>query len=104
MACPFQKFHNMSQQITNIKIPIPYKGPGGVIQQKEVAFDVFKLDGHFSLKPCLSKYELEVANLPEELKFTVEKGKPVSMRGKRDGNFHVIHDAFKLLTEQQQLL
>ena len=94
----------MDQKITNIKVLVPYKSAGGIINQKEVAFDVFKFEEHYSLKPCLSKNELEVANLPEELKFIIEKGKPVSLRGKLDGNFHVIQDAFKLLTQQDQLL
>jgi hypothetical protein len=94
----------MSEKITNIKILVPYKSSGGIIHQNEVAFDVFRIDGHYSLKPCLSTSERQVANLPEELNFTIENGKPVSLRGKMDGNFHVIQDAFCRLHEQQHLV
>jgi hypothetical protein len=44
-----------------------------------------------------------VANLPEELNFVIENGKPVSLRGKMDGNFHVIQDAVAVLREQSQI-
>jgi hypothetical protein len=94
----------MSQKISNVKILVPYKSSGGIIHQHEVAFDVYKIDGHYSLKPCLSSNELQVANLPEELKFTIENGKPISLRGKMDGNFHVIQDAVAQLNEQHQLV
>lgn len=94
----------MNQKISTINILVPYKSSGGVIHQHEVMFDVFKMDGHFSLKPCLSEYEREVANLPEELNFRMEEGKPVSLRGKMDGNFHVITDAVKLLKSEMEFV
>jgi hypothetical protein len=94
----------MNQKITTVTVQVPYKSSGGVIHQRDVSFDFFKLDGHFSLKPCLSTDERRVANLPEELNFTMENGKPVSLRGKMDGNFHVIQDAVKLLEKEQQLV
>lgn len=90
----------MNHKITNIRILIPYKSSGGIIHQREVEFDVYKEDNYYSLKPCLSGNELEIANLPEELKFKMENGQPVSLRGKMDGNFHVIKDAVKLLEGQ----
>jgi hypothetical protein len=34
----------------------------------------------------------------------MENGKPVSLRGKMDGNFHVIQDAVVELKKEQQLV
>ncbi|HEY1112746.1 MAG TPA: hypothetical protein VGE66_04270, partial [Chitinophagaceae bacterium] len=84
-------------------IEVPYKGSGGVIHQNQVSFDVFKMDSHYSLRPLLSEPERQRANLPEELNFVMENDQPVSLRGKMDGNFHVIKDAVAILKEQNQL-
>lgn len=94
----------MSQKIANVKVLVPYKSSGGIIRQHEVAFDLFRTDKHYSLKPCLPANERQVANLPEELNFTIEEGKPVSLRGKMDGNFHVIQDAVAILKQQDHQL
>jgi hypothetical protein len=93
----------MSQKITTITINVPYKSSGGVINQRPVTFELFHLDGHYSLKPCLDVSQRQVANLPEELPFKMEEGKPVSLRGKFDGNFHVITDAVAALKEANAL-
>lgn len=94
----------MSNKITTLTIPVPYKSSGGVIHQHPVSFDVYKLDDHYSLRPCLSTPERQRANLPEELRFTIENGRPVSLRGAMDGNFHVIRDAVVVLKDQDQLV
>jgi hypothetical protein len=94
----------MSNKIATVTIAVPYKGSGGVIRQNEVSFDVYQQDGHYSLRPDLSVSERQLANLPEELQFVIEDGKPVSLRGKMDGNFHVIQDVVVLLQEQQNQL
>lgn len=94
----------MSEKISTLTVDVPYKSSGGVIHQRPVNFDVYKAEDHYSLKPCLGPLELQVANLPEELKFVIENGKPVSLRGKMDGNFHVIQDAVALLQQQQHQL
>lgn len=93
----------MSDKITTLTIEVPFKGSGGVIRQNLVSFDVYKLDGHYALRPLLSESERQRANLPEELHFVLENGKPVSLRGKMDGNFHVIRDAVEMLKEHDQL-
>lgn len=93
----------MKQKIANITLSIPYKRAGNVICQEPVAFDVFKSDDHYSLVPCLPEQEQRVANLPDELRFVIEDGKPVSLRGKLDGNFHIIQDAVRYLKEQQAI-
>ena len=93
----------MSHKITTLTIQIPLKSSGGVIHQHHVSFDVYNEDSHFSLRPCLSEAERQRANLPEELNFVIHNGKPQSLRGKMDGNFHVIQDAVALLKEQNQL-
>jgi hypothetical protein len=95
---------SMSRKITTVTIPIPFKGAGNVIRQQEVAFEVYQIDGHYSLKPCLNADELRLANLPEELHFILEGNRPVSLRGKRDGNLHVIQDAVMVLREKKQLV
>jgi hypothetical protein len=94
----------MAEKITTVEFPVPLKSSGGIIRQQEISFDVFKLDGHYRLRPCLTEDERRVANLPEQLDFTIENGKPVSKRGHKDGNFHVIQDAVNLLQKELQLV
>lgn len=94
----------MSKKLTTLDIEIPYKRSGGIISQQTVTFDVMQVDGHYELKPLLSTDERRVANLPETLNFTIEDGKPVSLRGKMDGNFHVIEDAVRQLQKREELL
>jgi hypothetical protein len=94
----------MSTKITTVTIPIPYKSSGGVIRQQQTSFELYQADGHYTLRPCLSTEELRIANLPEELRFTLQNGKPVSLRGPKDGNFHVIQDAVAALKESRQLV
>ena len=93
----------MRQKIANITIDIPFKRAGNVIYQEPVSFDVYKDAAQYTLVPCLSDDEIRIANLPKELEFVLEEGDPVSLRGKRDGNFHVIEDAVKKLREKQIL-
>jgi hypothetical protein len=93
----------MSEKITTITVQVPHKSSGGIIHQRNVEFNVYKLDSHYSLRPCLQLDERRVMNLPEELNFVIEDGKPKSLRGSKDGNFHVIQDAVKLLKKEQQL-
>lgn len=94
----------MNHKITNLRVLVPYKSSGGVVRQREVEFDLYKDEDHYSLRPLLSANELEIANLPQELNFEMVEGKPVSLRGKRDGNLHVIQDAVALLEKQQTAL
>jgi hypothetical protein len=82
----------MSNRIANVNISIPYKGPGNVIKQNPVVFEVYSVDGHYKAVPCLNDDERRIANLPEELSFNYENGKAVSRRGPMDGNFHAIED------------
>lgn len=93
----------MNQKITTITVQVPLKSAGGVIMQRDIQFDLFRAADHYTLKPCLTDDELRVANLPGELNFRLENGKPVSLRGKLDGNFHVIQDALDALGEEHQL-
>ena len=94
----------MKEKIASLTIAVPYKRAGNIITQEPVNFDVYKTDDHYTLTPCLSTDERRIANLPEELQFRIMDGEPVSLRGKRDGNFHVIRDAFKKLVDKEQLL
>ena len=94
----------MKEKIANLTVSIPYKRAGNVIVQEPVDFDLFKDEDHYSLVPCLNEDEIRIANLPAELEFRMEDGEPVSLRGTRDGNLHVIQDAVKQLQEQNQVL
>lgn len=85
------------KKLTRLEVDVPYKGPGNVINQRTVAFDLYQRGDHYSLVPCLEANERRIANLPEELNFTIEQGKPRSLRGDSDGNFHVITDAMRQL-------
>jgi hypothetical protein len=82
----------MSQKIASVNISLPYKGPGNVIMQHAVAFEVYSDNDEYKAIPVLDDAQRRVANLPEELLFTCAEGKPVSQRGMRDGNFHAIQD------------
>lgn len=93
----------MNRKIATVTIDVPFKASGGIIRQHPVAFDVFQQEASYSLRPCLAMHERQVANLPEELRFVLQDGKPVSLRGKMDGNFHVIQDVVAQLKEQKQL-
>ena len=90
-------------KIASLTINVPYKRAGNVISQQPVEFDVYRADEKYSLVPCLDTQEREVANLPPALEFVMEDGKPVSLRGKKDGNFHVIEDSVKQMKEQALL-
>jgi hypothetical protein len=90
----------MKKKLTILTISVPYRRAGNVINQQEVDFDLYWNDDHYSLIPLLNSNELEIANLPESLNFTVEDGKPVSLRGKKDGNLHVITDAVEKMEVQ----
>ena len=94
----------MEQKMTTIDVEVPYKGAGGVIQQHAVRFDVYQIEEGYSLRPCLNPSELRLANLPEELNFLMQSGKPVSLRGPKDGNFHVIQDAVAVLKAKNALI
>lgn len=85
------------KKLSTVQLDIPYKGPGNVIRQREVEFELYQVDGHYSLVPCLNDEERRIANLPGQLNFTIEEGRPRSLRGDIDGNFHVISDAVEKL-------
>lgn len=51
--------------------------------------------------PCLNEDERRVANLPQELLFNYENGKPFSHRGLLDGNFHAIEEIVRQLQQQK---
>lgn len=93
----------MKQKRTTLTVDVPYKRAGNVINQQPVTFDVLEEEGRWFLAPHLDEEGLRVANLPPELGFVMENGKPVSLRGPKDGNFHVIEDAVKQLREQNAI-
>lgn len=87
-------------KIANVNINVPYKAPGNTIIQHPVNFDIYAEDERFRAVPNLPENERRVANLPEELLFVYENGKPVSSRGKSDGNFHAIESIVTELRKQ----
>jgi|GEM_PF-2741636 len=91
----------MKEKIANLSVKIPIKKAGNVIIQEYVQFEVFQDAAEYLLAPRLDDDELRIANLPPELRFYIHEGKPVSSRGNRDGNFHVIQDAFAQLKTLQ---
>ena len=94
----------MKEKIANLTIDVPHRRAGNIIIQEPIEFELYRLDGHFSLIPCLNVDERRIANLPDELNFKMEDGEPVSLRGIRDGNLHVIQDAVKQLQDRKQPL
>jgi len=93
----------MSHKIASVHISVPYKGPGNVIKQSPVLFDVYSEEDRYKAIPVLSKDEKRVANLPDELLFAYKNGRPVSERGSMDGNFHAIEDIVRELQRQKLL-
>jgi hypothetical protein len=91
----------MSDKLASVNISIPYKGPGNVISQHPVAFEVYSDEDQYKAVPQLDDEQRRVANLPEELLFTYSDGKPVSNRGIRDGNFHAIQDIVNELQKKK---
>jgi hypothetical protein len=90
----------MSYKISSLYVQVPYKSSGNVIVQKKVLFDLYKKGDLYKAIPDLNQDEKRIANLPDELLFVVEEGKPVSSRGAHDGNLHVIQDIFEKLVEE----
>ena len=93
----------MKEKITSIRLQVPYKGAGNAISQHEVDFEVSLVEGHYSIVPQLDESERRIANLPEVLHFTFTNGRPLSSRGDRDGNFHIIQDVVAALQERKLL-
>ena len=94
---------NMFNKIASVNIHVPVRGPGNTIRQNPVLFDVFSDDSIYKAVPVLNEDERRVANLPLELLFGFENGKPVSQRGVRDGNFHAIQDIVHELQSKKLL-
>lgn len=90
----------MANKITSVNISIPIKGPGNIIRQNPVSFEVFSEDGHYKAVPLLNEDERRIANLPHELVFNYENGKAISHRGSYDGNFYAIEDIADELRKQ----
>ena len=92
------------EKLAAVTINVPYKGAGNVIRQKEVAFDVYQDQEQYSLKPVLTEAERRLANLPENIDFQLQNSIPVSMKGIKDGNLHVIKDVVNKLREQHFIM
>ena len=93
----------MSSKITNLSVQVPYKSAGNTIIQKPVSFDIYQEAGDYKAIPCLSEDEKRIANLPDELIFHIENGQPVSARGSKDDNFHVIRDLVQMLQKENHI-
>ena len=93
----------MTNKIASVNIFVPFKGPGNIIRQNSVAFDVYSEDGQYKAIPALNEDERRIANLPHELHFHLQNGKVVSGRGDFDGNFHAIEDIVRELQKQKML-
>ena len=91
----------MSNKIASVNVAVPYKGPGNIIRQNTVLFDVYSLENHYNAMPLLNEDERRIANLPHELLFNCENGKPISHRGSLDGNFRAIEDIVHQLQKQK---
>ncbi|HEX2533284.1 MAG TPA: hypothetical protein VHK69_06090 [Chitinophagaceae bacterium] len=77
-------------QDTSVTIPIPYKGAGNIIRNRDVSFHISREGAHYRAVPQLTADELRVANLPPEMRFSCPDGKVVSLWGRSDGNLHVL--------------
>jgi len=95
----FAPLSNMEslRKLTTVSVPVPYRGAGNTIREHEVSFDVFEEGETLHLVPLLNVEERRVANLPPELVCHIENGRPISHRGDRDGNIHVIEEVVAAL-------
>lgn len=89
-------------KLASLRVDVPYKGAGNVIRQHSIPFDVYREDTVYKAVPLLEENERRKANLPEELVFYYESGKPRSPR-RIDGNFHVIEDIVTILRQTNLL-
>jgi hypothetical protein len=86
--------------LTDVTISIPFKGAGNSIIQKTVQFEVYRKSEHYLIRPALETADLRLANLPEEMEFAIKEGKVESLRGKKDGNLHVMQDVYAALSDK----
>ena len=91
----------MSNKIASVNISVPYKGPGNIIRQNPVSFEVYTEDDHYRAVPVLNEDERRIANLPPELCFRNQNGRPISKRGDFDGNLTSIESIVRELQRQQ---
>lgn len=89
-------------KIDAVRIPVPLRGPGNTIRQKEVEFEVYRVDGHFEAVPTCSVQERILANIPAQLAFEYSDGRPRSLRP-NDGNRQVINDLVQELVSRSRL-
>ena len=90
-------------KIDAVNIPVPFRGPGNIIKQKEIRFDIYKVDGHYEAVPVCSEQDRVLASIPSQLSFDYKDGKPHSLWGPRDGNLHVIKDLVEELHKRNLL-
>ena len=93
----------MANKVATINIHVPFKGPGNIIRQNAVVFDVYAADGHYKAVPHLNDHERRIVNLPQEIPFDYENGKAVSLHGSFDRNFYTVEDIVQELQKQKLL-
>lgn len=91
----------MTGKIASVDISLSYKGPGNTVRQKPVSFEVYSEEDYFKAVPLLNEDERRIANLPQELRFGCQNGRPFSHRGALDGNFHAIEDIVRELQKRK---
>lgn len=85
-----------------VRIAVPLRGPGNTIRQREVEFDVYRVEGHYEAVPVCSVQERVLANIPPQLSFEYCDGRPRSLRA-NDGNMHVINGLVQELERRSRL-
>lgn len=85
-----------------VRIPVPLRGPGNTIRQKEVEFEVYLVAGHFEAVPTCSTQDRVLANIPPQLAFEYHDGRPRSLRA-NDRNMHVINGLVQELARRSRL-
>lgn len=92
----------MKEKLQTLTIDVPFKRAGNVISQQAITFDLYRDGDTYSLVPWMDDQSRAVAGLPDELFFVMWEGKPHSVKGKKDLNFHVIQDAVNHLKTSGQ--
>jgi hypothetical protein len=98
------KYMASSDKLAEVSVNVPFHAPGNVIINKEMNFEVYKINGQYKAVPICSYQDRMLASLPPELVFNYTEGMAVSNRGNlKDGNIEVINDIVQELKKQKAL-
>jgi hypothetical protein len=79
---------------------VPIRSSGNTVKNIPVAFDVYKDSTVYKAIPLCDKQQKVLANLKDEVLFSFQHGRAISVNGIKDGNQHVVESIGALLKSQ----